>query len=176
MCVCVCVCVCILPHKVGQTSELLHLLFVLSTKCCVSIWPITNHYPARYYTTSLFTPTSAKHRSRISRTRFGLQISPARYQTLHPLTSSLAEHRPFAKLANKRKFSAAYHGVGWLQNGKINYQKDDKIYFEMRRFVHGMLEVIFYNRETEFQIDVLWCYILYNDVFCNINTSNNVTH
>ena len=60
---------------------------------------------------------------------------------------ALEGHCPFAKISDKRDIYAVNHGVRWPQNGKINDQKYDKFYFEMRRFGQGMLEVIFYNNQ-----------------------------
>ena len=73
----------ILTHKVRQTSGLLYLLDLLSRKCCFNIRLITRCYTTQHSTIFSFTPTSDKHRPLLCRTRFVLQISPARCQMIN---------------------------------------------------------------------------------------------
>jgi hypothetical protein len=109
---------------------------------------------------------------------FKSRLRGIRHCTLWLLrVGTLEGHRPFAKIADKRKISAANQGVRWQQNGEMNYQKDDKFYFEMGRIVQGMLGVIFYNNQSNRIPN--WCSLtLYIPQwsFCNINILNNITH
>jgi hypothetical protein len=151
----------ILPHKVCQTPGLLYLLFVW-VETAVSTYarsPAVRQH-GTLPRSCLYLPLSHSAPSYLVLVLvFGSLLRGIRYCTPWLiLVGTLAEHYPFAKIADKRKIYAANNGP---TNGKLNYQKGDKFYFETRRIVHGMLEVIFLQQSVKQNSKLTFFDVLY---------------
>lgn len=139
----------ILPHKLRQTLGLLYLLLVLSTKCYVcehmpdqQLSHSTLLYHLLAYTYFCQTPLP-----RISYSIWSSDLA-CEVSDIAPFDFFMQGHSKDISHLQKLQTRENFCSKSWITlTAKLNYQKDDKFSFEMRRSVRGRLEVIFYNSQ-----------------------------